>query len=228
MLDRLICTRRAIYLLAMFIAVNSMNRVPALAELITFDTLATNGGSGKLIPLGYANLYWSGFYAIDSALVASPNGFVPGTVSSPNVAFNVSGGQPSIDAEPGGGTFNLDSLYITAAWDDDLSVTVQGYNGFNLVTETVLPTSATVSTPYTLVDFDNLTQVNFLPSGGTPHPGYAGSGQEFALDNVVVDINPPAVPEPASLSLLVLAASCILSRPGRAPSAFRIQKMPSL
>ena len=36
----------------------------------------------------------------------------------------------------------------------------------------------------------NVSQVDFISSGGTPHPGYNGAGTHFAMDNLVVTTQP--------------------------------------
>ena len=50
-----------------------------------------------------------------------------------------------------------------------------------------------------------MTAVEFIPSGGTPHPGYGGSGTHFTVDNMSVvfpPTNPPVIiTQPASLAV---------------------------
>ena len=129
----------------------------------------------------------------------NPSGYGAAMVSVAKVAYNPGGAPASISSSS---PFALFSAYLTAAWNDNLQVEVQGYNGTALVYDNKYLLSAT--TP-TLVRFNyvGVTSVNFFSSGGTPHLGYTGSGTQFAMDNLNVHVtpNPPSAP-PASLTLM--------------------------
>ena len=72
---------------------------------------------------------------------------------------------------------------------------MQGFNGSTLSYDNTYTLSAT--TPMlTAFDYVDVTSVQFISSGGTPHPGYTGSGSEFVLDNVTVVPTPPPPPPP--------------------------------
>ncbi len=149
-----------------------------LSELATFDDLS---GSGLPVPAGYGGLTWSNFnYTIGSS---HPNsGYSAGTVSPPNAAYNPYGNPASIIST---GQVNFVSAYLTAAWNDNLQVQVKGYSGGTLVYSNSYILSATAPT---LINFNYLgiNEVDFISSGGTPHPGYSGSGTHFVMDNVVI------------------------------------------
>jgi len=153
-------------------------------ELITFDDLA---GSGQAVPANYNNLTWNNFYYLNPATLGQQSGYTAGIVSAPNVAYN-GGGAPAIlsAAAP----FALLSGYLTAGWNDNLEVELKGYNGTNLIYANTYTLSATVPT---LIDFNyvGVTSVEFISSGGTPHPGYGGSGEQFVIDNMTVVPGPP-------------------------------------
>ena len=142
---------------------------PAAAQTtITFDDLSDNG-SGTPIANGYQGLNWSNFYVLNTNQFPVPSGYQPGTVSGTNVAYN--GGVPeAINSVTPGSTFTLNSGYFTAAWHDNLNLTVTAlHNGL-----TVFSKSVTLSaTAPTLVNFDftGVDQVNFDSSGGTPPRG---------------------------------------------------------
>src|SRR5208283_1373459 len=159
----------------------------ATPALITFDDLTGN----LPVPVGYNSLTWINFYYIDGLTIGVPSGFTAGTVSSPNVAYNAYGAPAAISAsEP----FDLVSAYLTAAWNDNLQVELKGYSGSTLVYDNTYTLSATVPR---LIQFNYLgvTAVQFISSGGTPHPGYAGSGEHFVMDNVSLILYlPPRLP----------------------------------
>lgn len=169
------------------------------------------------IPSPYAGLDWSsGFYVMDTALFSAqngPNGYSNGVVSGSNVAFNAYANPVSFwDPNPAG-TFILNSAYFTAAWDDNLSITVSGYGGgavegsnyvggtqLDTITFTVNTTGPTLET----FNWTGLNYVTFSSSGGIHHSGYAGNQPEFAMDNLTLNnvSPPPSVPEPSAVILL--------------------------
>jgi len=152
-----------------------------LGQLVTFDDLS---GSGLPVPIGYGGLTWSNFSYLIGA--DHPNsGYPAGTVSPPNAAYNPYGTPASIIST---GLVNFVSAFLTAAWNDNLQVQVKGYSGATLVYSNSYTLSATAPT---LINFNYLgvNKVDFISSGGTPHPGYSGSGTHFVMDNVVIGGN---------------------------------------
>ncbi len=150
------------------------------------------------MPQGYNNLNWTNFDYLNS--VANRNsGYGAGMVSFAKVAYNPGGAPASISSSS---PFALFSAYLTAAWNDNLQVEVQGYVGTTLIYDNKYTLSATSPT---LIHFNyvGVTSVNFISSGGTPHIGYTGSGKQFAMDNVSVYLTPvPPGPPPASFALM--------------------------
>ena len=147
-------------------------------QLATFDDLP---GGSLPVPAGYCGLTWSNFNYLIAA--DHPNsGYSAGTVSPPNAAFNPYGTPASIINT---GKVNLVSAYLTAAWNDNLQVLANGYAGATLAYSNSYTLSATAPT---LINFNYLgvSKVDFISSGGTPHPGYSGSGTQFVVDNVVL------------------------------------------
>jgi len=148
--------------------------VTPLCAGLTFDTLAV-----AAVPAGYGGLNWNNFTVLDGVHYPhNPSGYGAGVVSTNNVAWST-GGASITNANP----FNLFSAYLTAAWSDNLQVETKGYaNGVLIYDNTY---TLNVTNP-TLVNFNYLgvTEVDFIASGGTQHPGYYGSGTQFAMDNV--------------------------------------------
>lgn len=158
------------------------------ATLVTFDDLADHAQ----IANGYAGLNWNNFYALNSTL--DPNtGYVPGTISGNNVAYNAYGTAAAISSS----AFNLTSAYLTAAWNDNLQVEVVGKLGATILYDNTYTLSATTAS---LINFNynGIDSVQFISSGGTKHLAYTGgSGEHFAMDNLVIN-GTAAVPEPAT------------------------------
>jgi hypothetical protein len=173
---------------------------PVQAGVITFDDLSDNG-TGTPIANGYQGLNWANFQVQNTPLFTifvGPNGAANGTVSSPNVAFNGFGDIAVLGVSPPS-TFILNSLYLTAYWNDGLNVEIEGFSGglggtlLHDVTETINTTSPTLVN----LDWTGIDTVSFLASGGSQNPNFSGSGTQFALDNLDLTI----VPIPAALPL---------------------------
>ncbi|HEY7900827.1 MAG TPA: PEPxxWA-CTERM sorting domain-containing protein, partial [Caulobacteraceae bacterium] len=109
-------------------------------------------------------------------------------------AYNAYGNPASFS----GAGFELVSGDFTAAWNDGLSILVQGYNGASLIDTTTFVVNTSGPTLETF-DWTGLTSVTFTSSGGTHNPNLDGNGEHFALDNLSV-----AVPEPATWALLLV------------------------
>jgi hypothetical protein len=162
---------------------------PASAELITFDDLAPCGSCA--IANGYAGLDWTNWDYLTGADLPF-SGYDPGTVSKPNVAFNGFGAEAIFSDN----TFTLNSAYMTAAWRDNLSVTVTGLlNNVVVDTKTFL-LSATTPTLETF-GWSGINKVELTATGGTKHVGYTGTGTQVAVDNLLIN-----APEPGTLALL--------------------------
>ncbi|HEY3856554.1 MAG TPA: choice-of-anchor tandem repeat GloVer-containing protein, partial [Verrucomicrobiae bacterium] len=167
----------------------SLTVIAGVPGLITFDKLPKLGAP---VPNGYFGLKWDGFYCATASNFDAPNGFLPGTVSTNNVAYNFGGANAGISSST---SFNLLSTYLTAAWNDNLQIEVQGYKGSALNYDNSYTLSATSPTLITF-NFMDVTSVRFIAFGGTPHPGYEGAGTEFALDNMsVIQVPPPPNPQ---------------------------------
>jgi hypothetical protein len=158
------------------------------AGLITFDELP-NTTAGLWVPPSYQQLVWSNFgYVNGTDYSSNPSGYQRGVVSRHNVAFNSGGTPASISVGPGGSFVPL-SAYVTAAWNDNLQLQVEGYLRGRRVINRTYKLSATKPT---IIKFGvRVDQLVFTPSGGTPHSGYPGIGSNFALDNLqVTSVNP--------------------------------------
>ena len=96
--------------LATLFAALSFAASTASARLITFDDLADNGG-GTAISNGYSGLDWDNFNVLNTASLI-PSGFVNGTVSTWNVAYNDQANPATITSPAG---FNLIDAQLVKA-----------------------------------------------------------------------------------------------------------------
>jgi hypothetical protein len=155
-------------------------------QTLTFDSLV-DSGFGTPIPDGYGGLTWDNFGVLNTTALANEgagdNGYLNGTVSAPNVAFNEFGNPASFSAVSG--TFTLESFDLTAAWNNGLDVLVEGLLNGVVVDSTNLFVNTGGPTLETL-DWSGLDEVYFASSGGTPAGFPGGFGEQFALDNLTL------------------------------------------
>ncbi|ODH02891.1 hypothetical protein A4S05_02305 [Nostoc sp. KVJ20] len=185
----------------------------AQAAVLTFDDIAPISGF-TLIPNDYGGFNWDNFYYTNGSNAISRTGYDNGRVSGDYVAFN-GFGNPALVSDD---VFDFNSAYLTAAWNDGLSVTVEGLNsGATLYSKTVVVDT----TQPTLVNFDyfGVDELRFTSFGGV-EPDYlvetGGSGTQFALDNFTFNEKATSVPEPrllpALLAIGALNAGLVLRR----------------
>ena len=157
---------------------------------LTFDAFPT--ANANYPSLGsYGGFSWGEFYALDGINYNVLSGYRAGVVSSNNVIFNNSGLIANImRAQP----FNFVSAYLTAAWNDNLQVQVQGYIGSTVIYNNTYTLSATYPTIITF-NYVGVNKVTFSSFGGTPHTAYGIYGaNHFAMDDVSVAIPTTNVP----------------------------------
>jgi hypothetical protein len=148
-----------------------------VTTILTFDDLSYLGVEGP-IPNGYGGLDWSNFYYLNSHLVVPVSGYTHGTLSGADVAFNAFGAPASVS-----GNFNFVGAYLTGAWNNGLSIVVDGYNQGVLVDHETVVVNTDVPKWFEF-DYTGITKLVFSSSGGTP-AGYSGAGPHFVMDNFV-------------------------------------------
>ncbi|WP_069791059.1 PEP-CTERM sorting domain-containing protein (plasmid) [Cyanobacterium sp. IPPAS B-1200] len=175
----------------------------AQAVVLTFDDV-TQGSSAE-IPNGYGGLNWSNFWVLKGTSQPG-NGYEKGIVSGDYVAFN-SFANP---AEITGSLFDFNGAFLTAAWNDGLSVLVEGFNsGTNLYSQTVVVN--TTSPTWFDFNFLGVDRLRFSSFGGVQNPNLSVSDTHFAMDNFTFN-ETQAVPEPTSLiGILGLGAFGVIS-----------------
>ena len=175
--------------------------------VITFDDIPLNNGTGEFLANSYHGLVWSNFAVANGILFPSnshiTNGYYYGLVSSSNVALNAGGSPSEIDSP--GTNFNFLGSYLTAAWNSNLNIEVQGFSGNTLLYDTTVVVSVTAPTLFTF-NYMDIDRLYFNSFGGDP--AFNGiPGTHFVMDNFTFEF----VPEPSPL--LLTAAGALLLWP---------------
>jgi hypothetical protein len=206
--------RRHIIAAMMGLAVLLLSSGDALADVLSFEDLTLAYYYGTAVPHSYHGLQWDNWYGANIPLYfrdfGVSGGAYPNALVSGNWVAYDGGANPPAQISLSEGTFNLNSVYMTAAWNDGLQVEVQGFVGAKLAYDNSYTLNTSGPTLLTL-DYRGVSMVNFIPSGGIPNPVYAsggGGGENFAVDNLNITV----VPEPSAVSLVGLAAMLMLCR----------------
>jgi hypothetical protein len=199
------CIHRRGFAFMLFVAMSVVCGGPAISsgEILTFDELPGTAPTGWLtqVPANYGGLQWRFFYYTEASRAPAPSGYVNGVVSPGKAVYSGYADWAPAVLSVTHGTFDLNSAYVTAAWQDGVTLEAQGFKGGRLIYDTGYTINAV--TP-SLINFNYLgiDQVSFYYYGGTVHPGYQGFGPMFVIDNLNVTI----VPEPSTLALACVAA----------------------
>ena len=174
------------------IALLSLSNV-SFGSMLTFDDISP--GSINT----YGGLTWTNIAVLDATNYPYLSGYSGGLVSGDHVAYNA---YAAIGITQGP-TFDFNSVYLAAAWNNGLQVTVEGYllgslqyaQTVSLLNASSTPGSGTTKFVFNYLGIDELRLNSF---GGTG-AGFEGSGEHFAMDNF--ELNAPAgtVPEPTSI-----------------------------
>ena len=159
-------------------------------EMITFDGLSSAVNNLLLMPNKYRGLKWSKISYMHElfAIKKYPkSGYVTSFMPGGSLHLAFFSEEASIIADPPNTTFTLVSFSASAAWNDDLVLTIRGYRDFaevNYHSVTLL-----FGRPQRIsLQWKNIDKVVFKPSGGTAHPGSGESaGAHIALTQVVAD-----------------------------------------
>ena len=188
------------------LALLAFTSIPTRSQTVVgFDDLSETA-SGSWLQSGYQGLNWN-MVLVNNAILGTnsvwrgPTGDYYGMVSLSNVA--VLFGNPSItgnsEIDSPGTNFNFLSAYFTGAFDSNLNIEVQGFNGTNLTYDQTVVTSATNPTLFTF-NYLNIDRLYFNSSGGQPAFGFYNDTGEFIMDDFTFEF----IPEPSSLLLTVL------------------------
>lgn len=186
---------------------------PAGATTLGFDDVST--AIIDVIPDGYGGFDWTDANVINGALyvpppptppgLPDPNGYENGTVSGNYVAWNFR--QRVLRAALD--TFDFNSVYLTAAWQDGLHVLIEGLLDGAVVYS--LDVELTTSSPvFVDADFLGIDEITFTPSLPVIVDPIRlqqiaeGYGAQFAMDDFTFDDSGGGVPEPGTALLVAL------------------------
>ncbi len=197
--------------------------------LVCFTVLALSGGSGSSqilvtfddfdlshahaystnIPNGYQGLNWTNFGIVNGILQSSAlggylSGYNYGMVTPSNVAYNAFGNPAEIDSP--GTNFSFLSAYLTGAWNSNLNIEVEGFNGAAEIYDTNVVASATNPTLFTF-NYLNINRLYFNSYGGELAGFGGGAGENFVMDNFDFEF----IPEPSSLLLTALGGVSLVA-----------------
>ena len=126
------------------------------------------------------------------------NGYGHGVVSGSNIAYNGSALTASLSSLS---SFLFNGAYFTGAWNNGLSITVNGFLGG---VATLSKTFVVDSLAPTWQSFDwTVDSLSFSSAGGV-NQGYGGSGSHFAMDNFTYNEVLSSVPEPETYAMFAV------------------------
>jgi hypothetical protein len=162
--------------------------------LIDFDTVTSL--STLTIPYGYKGLNWDHFQVMNpltfTGVPVLPSGYQLAVVSGKYIGFT-GGGYGLITPRsfwaPAGAVFTLNSFSIMAAWNNQLSVLMQGYAADGtMLKEVTLVVDAEGSPVTQTFEWHGINKVTFFPYGGVKVQAYPSIGDhdnvQFAIDNM--------------------------------------------
>jgi hypothetical protein len=155
----------------------------AYARVITFEDLDPGYETAGDIPAGYEGLNWGGSYWITKYLMPE-TGYNYGTLG------DVSAFTASYMSFSSGTAFDFNTAYITAAYDANMAVTVEGWLAGHLKYSTTITTHNDKAYWFNF-NFTGIDTVKFLPTI-----------TQIVVDNISLTDNINAVPLPGSLVLL--------------------------
>lgn len=159
----------------------------AQAQVMTedFENSTCSNKSGATIPVGTAGMNWGNGFCVNGLDNSNnPSGYQAGVTSGSNVAYN-GYGQPLTLTKADGSVFTLVQVQMTGAWNDNLQVQIEGFNGSTSAGVQSVTLSATAPSSVIFTTAGNVDRVVFRASGGTPHAAYGpDSATHFAMDDL--------------------------------------------
>ncbi len=153
---------------------------------IKFENIAPDDDAAK-IPDGYKGLIWLNFWAIDDDAAQPSSGYNNVIESGSAAGYNTDFSKPGIfRSDARNNDFDLNSGYFAAAFNDDLEVTVAGYDNGEQVAQKLLILDTDQQFVRFGRKFDDIDKVAISASGGTDADPNDGSGPYFAVDDISI------------------------------------------
>lgn len=169
----------------------------ANAVVIEFDDITKTATAP--ITDGYDGFNWGGINVGGGTPPWWPgSGFENGRVSGKYVAWQ-SGVLQSAISLSGGGVFDFNGAYFTAAWNTGLNITVDGLLNNSLIYSSISSFNTDAPTWFNL-NFSGIDKLLISAIGGV-NAGLGGAGVFWAMDNFTYNEEIPAVPVPAAVWL---------------------------
>jgi len=159
-------------------------------EIITFEDLFRSVNGTLPMPDNYRGLQWAKIYYMNEffAMDRHPNsGYVTSFIPCGSLHIGFFSEEASISIEPPNETFTLVCFTASAAWRDNLLLTVRAFR--NSIQVNYCDIILVFGRPQLIsLQWTNIDKVTFKPSGGIPHPGQCGcTGIHVALTQLVVN-----------------------------------------
>lgn len=139
-----------------------------------------NGGS---IPAGYGNFTWTGASELNGATYNPMSGYHVVTCSGSYVIYT--SGTITMQKIPAGTTFTMNTFLATAAWQDNLNLTMTGQLSSTVIySQSVLLQVFTISA--VTLNWSGIDKVTLTTYAGTPNANVTGGGKHVAIDNMCV------------------------------------------
>jgi hypothetical protein len=177
-----------------------------LAHSLVLDFEDLFGGGPETqapMPSDYAGFNWSSSAYYQTAFVQPGTGYEFGTLDYVSL-FNSDAAELTFSSAD---VFTFKSAYLTSAWNEGETITVQGLLGGAVTYSTDVVVSYSSAELFNF-DFVGIDTVRFVsdPADGAP-AGLPGVGSHIVIDNIQLESAsappPSGVPEPSGLALLV-------------------------
>jgi IPTL-CTERM motif len=200
-------------LLRRFLRVLGLLSLMAVAPAVSAKTITLEGLScpgGLLLSNGYEGLNWNNMFCLNATTyVANPSGYFNGRVSGDNVFVNGNANAASFSTvNAGSPRFNLISMYLTGAWNNNLLVRIQTFRAGVAVTDNTVTVQSAGPLLVTVNAYD-IDSVRMTSSGGID-AGFGLGGAQFSMDDLVITYGAPPPPTPTSVPTLSHWALCLL------------------
>ena len=178
----------------------------AQAAILNFDDATT---LKQDILTNYEGFQWSEIGVLDSIrYTPSPSGYNNANTSGNYVVYNRFARTASVSHS----LFDFVGANFTAAWYDNLQLTVEGlFDGVvtNSKTITLQPVGQEVAARFDF-NFNGIDELRFNSFGGTVNTSLASRGQHFVMDDF--EYNAAPAPEPSTAILGLMGIGSLLRR----------------